>query len=190
MAGDEDAISKFESVANEFLQFSREYNASGAQYNEDFQRVLNETAALEQYTAGRASLAEQQLDALNQQVQGLIQVNESVLTVVQAIANLQAALTASTAPVAAPVTVNSGAQQPAATSSIPATPDRSTALSVQLTEVSAQLQALREENAQQAAALAAATYDASEQNAQAIVSGNNSSGSLVLNNDAGQWGGF
>lgn len=88
-AGDESAIADFESVAQAFLEASRDVYASGDQYTADFQRVLMETQGLEQDTAGKASMAEQQLDALDAQIEGLITINESVLTVAEAIVALQ-----------------------------------------------------------------------------------------------------
>lgn len=84
-AGDESAMAEFESVAQAFLEASREVYASSDQYTMDFQRVLNETTALQADATGKASIAQQQLDALNAQVEGLIEVNESVLTVAEAI---------------------------------------------------------------------------------------------------------
>lgn len=90
MAGDQTALSQFQDVANAFLTASRDVNASGAQYTSDYNEVLTQTDALQQYTAGQSSVQDQQLTALNQQVSGLITVNSSVLTVAQAITNLQA----------------------------------------------------------------------------------------------------
>lgn len=91
-AGDTNALADFETVAQAYLQASREMNASGTQYTSDFQRVLDATAMLEDVAAGKATVAEQQLDALNKQVDGIITVNESVLTVTQAIDALNALL--------------------------------------------------------------------------------------------------
>ena len=88
-AGDQTAISNFESVATEFLKMSRSMFASGNQYTVDFNRVLAETTALEASTAGRATVQQQSLDALNKQVNGLITINESILTVAQAIEKLR-----------------------------------------------------------------------------------------------------
>lgn len=89
LSGDEQAIAKFQEVAQEFLQFSREFNASSTQYVDDFNTVLAVTTQLEQMSIGQASIAEQQLVQMEAQVSALITINESVLTVAQAIANLQ-----------------------------------------------------------------------------------------------------
>lgn len=91
-AGDETAISSFTDVAQAFLQASRDMNASGEQYTADFQSVLDATDALGASANEKASVAQQQLDALNKQVDGLITVNTSVLTVTQAIDALNAIL--------------------------------------------------------------------------------------------------
>jgi tape measure domain-containing protein len=162
MSGDEDAIGKFESIAREFLTFSREFNASGVAYTADFQRVLDATTQLEGIAGTKASDAEKQLAALEKQVEGLIEINESVLTVAQAIAALQAAMTGTANPPA--VSVDN-------TSAIPTTPDRSTALAAELAAVRQELTTLREEQAKQTVALIAATVESNEQNAAVVVNG-------------------
>jgi tape measure domain-containing protein len=168
MSGDQEAIQAFQSVANEFLQFSQQYNASGDQYNADFQRVLDETAQLEEFTNAQSSVAQQQLDALDQQVQQLITINESVLTVAQAIDALNAALAAQTpTPASAPVL---GASAP--TAAIPATPSQANAMMVdQLNTLNASMQSLQQQTAANTQAIVAATVGSSEQNAQTIVDG-------------------
>lgn len=92
-AGDQTALSNFQDVAQAFLEASHAVYASGTQYTSDYQKVLTQTDVLQQYSAGQSSVEDQQLSALNQQVSGLITVNSSVLTVAQAIANLQAVMT-------------------------------------------------------------------------------------------------
>lgn len=92
-AGDQDAIANFQKVANEFLQVSREYNASGSAYTSDFNLVMTETQALAEYSDQQVNIAQASLEALNQQVEGLITINDSVLSVEQAIVNLYAAMT-------------------------------------------------------------------------------------------------
>lgn len=179
--GDESAIAKFESIASEFLQFSREYNASGAGYNADFQRVMQETAALEELVGDRATEAEQQLAALNKQVEGLLQIDNSVKTVAQAIADLHAAIAAAalpSLPVAAPAAVSAdkvrlqpvdratAMSAPAATSA--SSNSANLALVAELKALRAEVTQLRTEQQQQTAALIGSNYFASEQNAQTI----------------------
>lgn len=94
--GDEKALADLQGVSQAYLDASKAYYASTGKYFQDLAAVKSAVQAAEE-TAGRtASNAEQQLEALKQQVSGLIEINESVLTVAQAIANLQAALTAQT----------------------------------------------------------------------------------------------
>jgi tape measure domain-containing protein len=90
MQGNQTAIGNFQSVAQAFLTASRDVNASGSGYTSDYQEVLAQTQALQQFTTGQVSAQQQQLDALNKQVDGLITVNASVLSVADAIKALQA----------------------------------------------------------------------------------------------------
>lgn len=164
LAGDEDAIGKFEGVAQEFLEMSREYNASGAQYNADFARVLAETEAIEAIAGGKATVAEQQLDALNQQVAGLLAVEESVKTVAQAITDLHAAMAAAGAiagPTAAPV----------AATTAQTTADSNAALVAEIVALRAEVTTLRQEQAAQTAAQINATVISNQQNAETINDG-------------------
>lgn len=93
-AGDQTAISNFQQVAQDFLKASQQVNASGSNYTIDFQTVLAATQSLQDYTNGQATVADQQLTALQAQVSQLITINTSVETVAEAITALQAALTA------------------------------------------------------------------------------------------------
>lgn len=101
LAGDEDAIAKFQDVASELLKYSQSVNASGANYLTDFNNVLAATEALSQYTQGQADSATTQLDALNQQVETLISIDETVKTVAQAIEELLAVMGGGTTTLAA-----------------------------------------------------------------------------------------
>lgn len=107
-AGDQTALEKFESVASQFLTLSREYYASGDGYLADFNRVMTETAYLADYSDYQADVATASLEALNKQVEGLIDVNESVLTVAQAIQQLQDATIMSFALLADPQALQQG----------------------------------------------------------------------------------
>lgn len=79
--GDVDAIAALESTASAFLEASRGYNASGEAYIADFAAV---TAALDA-TIGlsdrQSDIAQQQLDKLTAQVDGLLKINAAVETV-------------------------------------------------------------------------------------------------------------
>tara|TARA_R110000782_G_scaffold148801_1_gene241530 strand:- start:1522 stop:2745 length:1224 start_codon:yes stop_codon:yes gene_type:complete len=93
--GDTAAQGKFTSVATALLDASKVINASGNGYAVDFAAVMAQTASLADISTTQVSTAQATLDALTKQVDGLITVNASVLSVAQAIANLQAAITSS-----------------------------------------------------------------------------------------------
>jgi tape measure domain-containing protein len=193
-AGDETAISNFESVATEFLKMSRDMFASGEQYTADFNRVLAETAALESSTAGQATVQQQSLDALNKQVDGLITINESVLTVTQAIEELRAVM--SMGVVAS--TINGShanglsyvpfdgyvAELHQGEAVLTASENKAyqmdyaqyglksdEALVSEIKALRQEVQNLREGQREQTGQLIAANYDAQERNAQAVVEG-------------------
>lgn len=92
LAGDQSAKDKFTSVANSFLAASKVVNASGAAYTNDFNYIQNMIDKLMTGSQGEVTTAEASLAALEKQVAGLLEVNKSVLTVAQAIVNLQAAI--------------------------------------------------------------------------------------------------
>jgi len=96
--GDVTAIGNFEKVASEFLKLSREVNASGVNYTADYDMVLAATTDLGKYTASQVDVATASLDLLKEQVKGLLDVNESVLTVTEAIVALHLAMAPSSLP--------------------------------------------------------------------------------------------
>lgn len=87
-AGDEDAQSHFQDAYQSFLEASRVVNASGDQYQKDFdyaQKVVDNTS---DWASKQVDVAQASLDALNAEVSGLITVNDSVLSVHDAILEL------------------------------------------------------------------------------------------------------
>jgi TP901 family phage tail tape measure protein len=94
LAGDQAAKDKFTSMASSFLAASKVVNASGNAYTSDFNYVQNMIDKLTAGAQAEISTAETSLEALNRQVAGLLEINKSVLTVAQAIVNLQTAITA------------------------------------------------------------------------------------------------
>lgn len=90
--GDQTAIAQFQTAANNLLNASHLVNASGNGYTADFNSVATETASLAQYASQQVDVATASLEALNKQVDGLIVVNQSVLTVTQAIDALHEAM--------------------------------------------------------------------------------------------------
>lgn len=91
-AGDTNALAEFEKVAQEFLSVSQQYNASGVGYTADFNSVLTQTEIFAAYAESQVDVATASLEALNKQVEGLLDINESVLTVAQAINELHLAI--------------------------------------------------------------------------------------------------
>lgn len=190
--GDKDAIGKFQSIANELLTVSREYNASGAAYMADWSSVMNDSSYLATLAESQADVATQQLEALEKQVSGLIEVNTSVLTVAQAIENLHKAM--AQAGYATPVDgshanglsnvpfdgyvaelhkgerVLTAAENKAYTmGNAPARYDDK--MCKELQALRQEVSQLRKEQEAQTGALIGATYDSSERNADRIVEG-------------------
>jgi tape measure domain-containing protein len=94
-AGDQTALDALQSVTQTFLTQSRDYFGANASYAADF-RLAN--TALEQvavYAEGRASASQAAMDLQKEQVSKLIDINESVLSVADAIQALAAATAAS-----------------------------------------------------------------------------------------------
>jgi hypothetical protein len=190
--GDADAIDKFQSLANEFLTVSQQYNASGEAYKADFASVANDSQYLATVADSQVSVAQQQLDALDKQVGSLITINTSVMTVAQAIENLHTAM--AQAGYAVPTVDGSHAD---GLSYVPydgyiaelhqgervLTASENKALSMgagsrndssMVTELQAlrqEVAALRQDQAQQTGQLIGANYDAQERSAEAIVEG-------------------
>lgn len=90
--GDKDAQEQFSSAYSAFLEASKTANASGSQYQKDFQYAQSVAQKLTDWGQKQVDVAQATLDALNKQVEGLINVNDGLLTVSQAIANLIKAL--------------------------------------------------------------------------------------------------
>lgn len=178
MSGDAGAIERFQQVANEFLTFSREFNASGTQYTADFNAVIAATTALEEYSISQVTAAEQQLTLLEQQVVGLLDINESVLSVNDAITALTAAM-ASAGLVGGVMSQDTPAALVAEERAYQiTTPTREQAQAVLVDEVRAlrqEVTALREQQANETAAVIASNFDANEMNASTINDAANSS---------------
>jgi hypothetical protein len=189
-SGDADAISKFESVANEFLTVSREYNASGAAYTSDFQSVLNDSAYLATVADTQVDVATQQLEALTTQVGQLIELNKSVLTVADAIKALQDAMALqglaingshanglASVPFDGYITelhkgegVLTAAENKALRSGNFSSSSDS-GMVEELRALRSEIATLRQDQAKQTEQLIVSNYDAQERNAQAVVEG-------------------
>ena len=91
-AGDTTAQSGLSAAEQAFLAASQMVNASDARYVADYARVMAANDEALKWAGLQVDVQQASLDALTAQVSGLITINDSVLTVAQAIANLQAAM--------------------------------------------------------------------------------------------------
>ncbi|WFR77828.1 hypothetical protein P9875_19115 [Janthinobacterium rivuli] len=91
-AGDTTAQSGLSATEQAFLTASQVVNASDARYAADYARVVEANKEALKWAAAQVDVQQASLDALNAQVSGLITINDSVLTVAQAIAGLRAAM--------------------------------------------------------------------------------------------------
>jgi tape measure domain-containing protein len=88
-SGNEEALTSLQSISEQFLEASKGYFASSMGYTQDFERVR---AALEQASLAsdvQVDIGTQQLSALQASVQELIDINQSVLSVKDAILALK-----------------------------------------------------------------------------------------------------
>lgn len=90
--GNADALSSLPSISQRFLDASKEYQGSSLDYQRDLAAVKRAVEAAQGTASRTASNADKQLDALNASVSGLVQVNESVISVADAIRDLKVAL--------------------------------------------------------------------------------------------------
>jgi hypothetical protein len=91
-AGDETARSNWSAVEQAFLAASQVTNGSDSKYAADYARVVASNQDAIKWASAQVDLEQASYDALEAQVKGLITINDSVLTVAQAIANLQTAM--------------------------------------------------------------------------------------------------
>lgn len=91
-AGDTTAQSGLSAAEQAFLTASQVVNASDAKYAADYARVIAANQDAAKWASAQVDLQQASYDALEAQVKGLININDSVLTVAQAIANLQKAM--------------------------------------------------------------------------------------------------
>lgn len=88
--GDAAAQGNYRSVLNAFLTASQVTNASGAQYQADFAMTQRDLSDAIKWSAQQVDIGKASLNALNQQVSGLMTVNNSVLGVSASINTLAA----------------------------------------------------------------------------------------------------
>jgi hypothetical protein len=99
------AMSQLEGSAKAFLDASKVYNASSAQYTSDFNLVQEALTKSISTFSQQLTYEEKNLVALNKQISTLETVNQSVLSVAQAIRNLDLAKAAVTAAAPARATI-------------------------------------------------------------------------------------
>ncbi|MGV8870859.1 MAG: hypothetical protein ACOH2S_28445 [Janthinobacterium svalbardensis] len=91
-AGDTTAQSGLSAAEQAFLTASQVVNASDARYAADYARVVAANNEALKWASAQVDAQQASLDALKAQVSVLVTINDSVLTVAQAIANLHAAM--------------------------------------------------------------------------------------------------
>lgn len=92
--GDATAQANFTAASTTLLSASKVVNASGQAYTDDYNMVQTAIDKLMGSSTVQVDVAQASLDALNKQVQGLIDVNKSVMSVTDAITALQSAIIA------------------------------------------------------------------------------------------------
>ena len=99
-AGDESALTEITKAGKDFLDASREYNASSQQFQDDFASVTGALEASASYAEAQAFLAENQLRIAESSYSALIAINNSTLGVFSAISALNSTMAAYAAAVA------------------------------------------------------------------------------------------
>jgi hypothetical protein len=108
-AGDATAQGQLQGVAQTFLEMSRNYFASSDQYTADFQEVQQALTAVANHADATADVAKLQLDVANNQLAALEQNVQATVSVATAINDLSAAVLAAIAAGANPGAANVGA---------------------------------------------------------------------------------
>ncbi|WPZ33229.1 phage tail tape measure protein [Thalassobaculum sp. OXR-137] len=92
-AGNEDAIAGIEQAAQNYLQIAREVLV-GADYNAAFDMTADRLSRVESVAKQQAQIADQQLAQMQMQVSQLVSINDNVISVADAIRDLEAVLAA------------------------------------------------------------------------------------------------
>jgi hypothetical protein len=95
--GDADAMGRLQADGEAFTAASRDYVSTSQDYLRDVGLVRSAVDEAADTADRQVSIAQRQLDALDESVKGLIQINASVVSVEQAILNLRGALAAANA---------------------------------------------------------------------------------------------
>ncbi|MGF6116696.1 tape measure domain-containing protein [Janthinobacterium lividum] len=188
-AGDTTAQSGLSAAEQAFLTASQVVNASDARYAADYARVVAANNEALKWASAQVDVQQASLDALKAQVSGLITINDSVLTVAQAIANLHAAMGMASglgveftnAPAVAPPAAFSSAPAPvvfdamrySAGSNVgsDALVSEIRALNARLDAQTVEIKGLRADQAKQTGAAIQATVESNDKAAKTVVAG-------------------
>jgi len=99
--GDESAQSNYQAAFTSFLEASRTVFASSGQYQQDFYYAQAATEEAARWAEAEVDVGKAQLTALERQVSGLIEVKQEVMSVRDAILQLNAVMGKNTAPLTA-----------------------------------------------------------------------------------------
>ena len=179
-AGDTTAQSGLSAAEQAFLTASQVVNASDAKYAADYARVMAANDEAMRWAGPQVDVQQASLDALTASVSGLITINDSVLTVAQAISNLQTAMGVSNG-LGVEFTNAPAIAAPAAMSSAPApvlfdamrystaSNAGSDVLAAEVKRLHEEIKGLRADQAKQAAASIGSNLDANAKAAQKVV---------------------
>lgn len=93
-SGDADAMGELQQASTDFLTASKDYFASSQQYTDDFALVRRALEGTATQAESQAAIAQAQLDALNNMVRGILELNTNTLSVKDALVAYMAALSA------------------------------------------------------------------------------------------------
>lgn len=160
-SGDKDAQQRIQQAANDFLEASRVVNSSSDAYARDFNSVMNQSAEIEKWAQQQADLARASLDAMNQQVIATGRVEQAVLDLGRRIRVMEDPVVRITDPKGSQNVDFSQYGRPS-----------DVALIDEIKRLNGQVAQLRADANQNANDQVAATYDATERNAQAVSAAN------------------
>lgn len=177
-AGDETARAGWNAAQQAYLAASQVVNASDAKYAADFARTLADNEQAAKWAQTQVNLQQAAYDLQQTEVGKLITINDSVLTVAQAIANVHAAMGVSDglgvkfteAPAVTAMAVSAGpaidfSRYQAGSSA------GTEAMAVAVKALQDEVKGLRADNERQAAALARATTESNAKAADKVVDG-------------------
>lgn len=161
--GDEAAQGRYQDAYTAFLEASRVVNASSIGYRQDFDYAQAATEEAAKWAEAQVDVGQAQLTALEKQVSGLIEVKQEVMSVRDAILQLNTVLGKNTAPLTAVV-----APPPVAVPYSSYGTANTEALVAEVKALRTEVAGLRADQNGQTGALIAATRGAGEQTADKV----------------------